>query len=418
MSSLFSLIYYCTLFALQLQDLAVSPEIRDPSLNTAKCVIQGHQPSFETTGRSVHIRAMLWFSMLFVIFSGPLLAKVLLHLYVQIALSATTGKKAVMVMLLLFNTLLNPFTSLFFVFFLVGQVIELSFESCFDLVGIILCIIVSSTVESFFFAKRSGFPFHFTSFFSLLCVTNVISYTCCWMVIGFKINPTWGLTVVPFVIFFFAAVTYATYLYFEAIHPKGYDFNLKKIKLRHGVFVYRLTLIGRCDNRQTTGDIKDDKVPFFKGFVPSHPPNAKIVCLRACLAVWLLFVIVILAGHSNTGKEMAVSEVLGTVSLYFSTAFVSWFTWKKRNSNDSISRSSPEHDPVASKHDPVALEHDPVASEHGAVAKENEPFDFLITTDYRHSEEQMPIITDSQMSLFSLEETPLRRETCLLESAV
>lgn len=322
----------------------MSPKIRDPSLNTAECVIQGHQPSFETTGPSVQIRAMLWLSMLFVIFSGPLLAKVLLDLYVQITLSASTDKKAVMVMLLLFNTLLHPFTSFFFAFFLVGQVIELSLESCFDLVGIILCIIVSSTVESFFFAKWTGFLFHFPSFLSLLCGTNVISYTCCWMVIGFKINPTWGLTVVPFVIFFFAAVTYATYLYFEVIYPTGYDFNLNKTKLCGRVFVYRLILIGRCGNRQTTEDITDDEVAFFKDFVPSHPPKAKIVCVRGCLAVWLLFVIVILAGHSNTGKEMAVGEVLGTISLYFSTAFVSWFTWKKRNSNDSISRSSSEQD--------------------------------------------------------------------------
>ena len=118
MSSLFSLIYYCTLFALQLQDLAVSPEIRDPSLNTAECVIQGHQPSFETTGRSVHIRAMLWLSMLFVIVSGPLLAKVLLDLYVRIRLSANAGKKIVMVMLLLFNGLLKPLPSIIFTLFL------------------------------------------------------------------------------------------------------------------------------------------------------------------------------------------------------------------------------------------------------------------------------------------------------------
>lgn len=332
------------MFALQLQDLAVSPEIRDPSLNTAECVIQGHQPSFETTGRSFHIRAMLWLSMLFVIFSGPLLAKVLLDLYVQSTLSVNTGKKAVMVMFLLFNNLLHPFTSFFFAFFLVVQVIKLSLESCFDLVGIIVCIIVSSTVESFFFAKWTGFPFHFPSFLSLLCGTNVISYTCCWMVIGFKINPTWGLTVVPFIIFFSAAVTYATYLYFEVIFPTGYDFNLNNTKLCGRVFVYRLTLIGRRDNRQTTEDITDDEVAFFKDFVPSHPPKAKIVCVRGCLAVWLLFVIVILAGHSNTGKEMAVGEVLGTVSLYFSTAFVSWLTWKKRNSKDRTTRYSPERD--------------------------------------------------------------------------
>lgn len=336
----------------------MSPEIRDPSLNTAECVIQGHQPSFETTGRSVHIRAMLWLSMLFVIVSGPLLAKVLLDLYVRIRLSANAGKKIVMVMLLLFNGLLKPLPSIIFALFLVGQVIVLSLESCFDLVGIILCIIFFSAFESFFY-KWTGFKFPIPSLLSLLLATNVTSYTCCWMVIGLKINPTWGLTVVLFVISFSAAVTYATYLYFEAIYPRGYDFKFNKTKRFGCGLVYSLTLLGRRGKRQTTEDIADDEVAFLKGFVPSHPPKAKIVCVRGCLAVWLLFVIVILAGHSNTGKEMAVGEVLGTVSLYFSTAFVSWFTWKKRNSKDRTARSSSEQDTkVSSNKEGLGGQHD------------------------------------------------------------
>ena len=53
----------------------MSPAIRDPSLNTAECVIKGHDPIFEAKGRSSYIRAVLWLSLIFVIVSGPLLAK-------------------------------------------------------------------------------------------------------------------------------------------------------------------------------------------------------------------------------------------------------------------------------------------------------------------------------------------------------
>ena len=43
-------------FDLQLQDRAVSPDIRDPSLNTAQCVIQGHKPKLsDTKGHSVQM---------------------------------------------------------------------------------------------------------------------------------------------------------------------------------------------------------------------------------------------------------------------------------------------------------------------------------------------------------------------------
>ena len=59
---------------LQLEDLAVSPKIQDPQLNTAECVIEGHKPDISATGRSPFIRAILWFSFIFTVCSGPLLS--------------------------------------------------------------------------------------------------------------------------------------------------------------------------------------------------------------------------------------------------------------------------------------------------------------------------------------------------------
>ena len=47
------------------QDLAVSPGIRDPRMNTAECVIEGHGIDREATGRSVYIKVIHWCSLLF-----------------------------------------------------------------------------------------------------------------------------------------------------------------------------------------------------------------------------------------------------------------------------------------------------------------------------------------------------------------
>ena len=56
----------------------MSPGIRDPRLNTAECVIEGHDPDITATGRSPYIRAILWCSFMFAVPAGPYLAFVIL----------------------------------------------------------------------------------------------------------------------------------------------------------------------------------------------------------------------------------------------------------------------------------------------------------------------------------------------------
>jgi len=57
-----------------LQDLAVSPRIQDPRLNTAECVIQGHQPRIDALEGNAFVREILWFSFLSVMVLGPMIA--------------------------------------------------------------------------------------------------------------------------------------------------------------------------------------------------------------------------------------------------------------------------------------------------------------------------------------------------------
>ena len=62
---------WCIIF-FQLQDLAVTPNLRDPRLNFAESVIEGHIQDIKTTDRS-YLRVVLWFSFLCPMFFGPFL---------------------------------------------------------------------------------------------------------------------------------------------------------------------------------------------------------------------------------------------------------------------------------------------------------------------------------------------------------
>ena len=57
-----------------MQDLAVSPKIQDPTLNTVECVIEGHEPDMDATGVISHIRGILWCSFFSVMLLGPIIA--------------------------------------------------------------------------------------------------------------------------------------------------------------------------------------------------------------------------------------------------------------------------------------------------------------------------------------------------------
>ena len=67
----------------QLEDLAVSPGVRDPRLNTADCVIEGHETDIMATGQSSYIRAILWCAFIFSFWAGPYLAEIILGVIEQ-----------------------------------------------------------------------------------------------------------------------------------------------------------------------------------------------------------------------------------------------------------------------------------------------------------------------------------------------
>ena len=273
------------LFVLQLQDLAASPAIRDPKLNTAKCIIQGHELKISAKGH--HIRTILYCSLGFVMLSGFLLSK-----YVNLALQdddddrKTPKEKNTAKAIYILCCVLS-------VLGIILLITTLGLSSSYlyhheekaspDIIIIDTIIIVYSVVLCIYFR----------CFFIVMC-SNVTSYLFCWLMIGIMINPTWGLTVALLVCSIFAALVYVVYLYFD-----------------------------------TT-----DEYP------SSDKQHTILFCVFSFLAVLLLVVIVLFAGQSYNSKETA-DEVLKTILLYFIGAFISWISWKKHPLHPGTAQNAP-----------------------------------------------------------------------------
>ena len=270
----------------------MSPNIRDPSLNTAECVIEGHDPNFKGKGRSWNTRAVLWLSLIFVLFSGPSLAKVVWDLEQNSGEDNYKNKNTAKAVCWSFY-LLSILSSLLII---AGLLLSIVYWGTFDITVIIILIIVVSLVE---FACIKG-KLCGEGGENVCCLKifggHAISYIFCWIATGIRINPTWGLTIALLVISVFAAVTYAKYLYLETF------------------------------SEGSNNPLSDT----------TYSRQVKAFLTACCLAVLILFFIVIFAGHSSNEKEMAVDEVLKTTSLYFITAFITWVTWKKQNTCPAI----------------------------------------------------------------------------------
>ena len=178
---------------------------------------------------------------------------------------------------------------------------------------------------------------------------NTICYLSCWLVIGIRINPSWGLTVALFIISIFAAFTYAVYLYLEVIYPNGYNMRERENTLQDFLWgTYTLpedsypnplsSSASNDDNSQNNNDDPNRVIAIFKYFAlleRFRGIRAIFVCILGCIAVVCFFLIVILAGPSIAVQTSAADELLKTSSLYFITAFITWATLKKRASIDT-----------------------------------------------------------------------------------
>ena len=180
---------------------------------------------------------------------------------------------------------------------------------------------------------------------------NTVCYLSCWLVIGIRINPSWGLTVALFIISIFAAFTYAVYLYLEVIYPNGY--NVRERENTRLDFLRGTYILPENGNSQNNYDLQNRAIAILKSLTFSVRSDLNrvidlftqlerirgikviFVCILGCIAVVSFFLIVILAGPSIAGQISAADELLKTSSLYFITAFITWVTLKKHASIDT-----------------------------------------------------------------------------------
>ena len=254
---------------LQLQDLAVSPKIRDPQLNTAECVIEGHEPDISATGRSPYIRAILWFSFIFTFFFGPLLALVALQTLFTLDpvntnsetnsnvsndtntednISDQSHSRGLSSDQMNFAAVSKALKWGAYLVFLPVEV-ALSISAFWflgagkappDIYVILVAIIVVGLVTGFSLKRGSFDGLHFLpqrergrycpkpSLLQLVIFVcaNLTAYHFCWLVIGMMINPLWGVILLLFVCLSVAAFIFAAYIYCWRDEKTKFSFSL------------------------------------------------------------------------------------------------------------------------------------------------------------------------------------------------
>ena len=202
----------------------MNPGIRDPRLNTAECVIQGHKPDITATGRSLYIRAMIWCSVIFVLPAGPYLAFVVWDVLkknradeLQVSLFCWCNRQ---------NPLASSVICLCFILFFVESGILLFVVVCsvsrnapFDICIIlgILIFEILRVVSVCCFKSPSCCTCGSLVNALIKIIANLTVYHFCWLVIGIMINPIWGLAVLLIVSFYCVVLAYALYKIFEAV---------------------------------------------------------------------------------------------------------------------------------------------------------------------------------------------------------
>ena len=286
----------------QLQDLASSPGIRNPELNNAECVIEGHGTDMQATGRNVEIRIMIWSSFCSTCAAfGPLYDMVVAYMvYLKVVnspeykamlcLSVLVGVSGSFICLILLSVV---------IYFSVRDGLLFYLEILLVLIPVLYFITpLSKRVRDIWNNFRSSDPGQMNSGFmwfqKLLAPLSVI-YTCffsCWMLIGIMLNPIWGLTIALAVCLVISSFNYIV---------GGYEIN-----------------------RQTVRD-------------KSMHRSLLIKWVLIFVALIFLTIVVILAGQSFNGRETA-DGIFQTTLFTALVFFTSWFSWKRLFSQRSESR--------------------------------------------------------------------------------
>ena len=304
----------------QLQDLASSPGIRNPELNNAECVIEGHGTDMQATGRSLEIRIMIWGSFCSTYLAHNPLSEIIVG-HMMVLKSEHKYEYETLLRLSVLVVILGSYIWLillsFVIYFSVRDGPCFYLDILFTLIPVFYFITpLSKGARDIWNNFRSSDPVQMNSGFvwfqKLLAPLSVI-YTCfffCWMLIGIILNPIWGLTValaVSLVISFF-----------------------------------NFTVGGYLNARQTSYD--ESTLLFFVLGLPNNNESILSYLFRkwvlSFLALTSLTIVVIFAGQSFNGRETAdgISKTVMFTSLVF---FTSWLSWKRLFSQKSERKEAP-----------------------------------------------------------------------------
>ena len=181
--------------SLQLEDVAINPGIRDPRLNTAECIAEGHTPNITATGRRSYIRIVLLSSCFCVLLIGPSLSTLILRLLKEFRkepenhpwVKSTKG----LIFFLSFAEL---------VILIIVVTCSASGNAPWDIYVILGFIFLESL--GLFGLDCSGGEDDLLLHFVTSTAANLSLYHFCWLVVGIMTNPIWGLVVLLTVSFF------------------------------------------------------------------------------------------------------------------------------------------------------------------------------------------------------------------------
>lgn len=185
----------------------MSPGIRNPELNTAECVTQGHEPNIDNPGVSHYIKPILWCSFVSVMLLGPIVARFVINF---LGNGNWEGPLIVSATIIFAVFFIVDFALIIFLIINPGLK-NIPLQICIPVVCIILEGIVLNLIQYCCFkcdicSKLEKWFRHSCIF--LPCI-NLLLYHLCWVIVGIMINPAWGLTVLFIACFVVVALLFS-----------------------------------------------------------------------------------------------------------------------------------------------------------------------------------------------------------------
>lgn len=193
-----------------LQDLAVMPNLRDPRLNFAESVIEGHTPDINTTGRS-HLKVVLWFSFLSPMILGPFLHFLVLQYLKDVTENRSLSEiccrkeKPLIRSVTIFCCVLL-LIEVIFVSISVIKSTEISRRGNFSGDFYALTVLIPEWLIICCFRCLCCKDLDISSFFSrllLIMCTSFVCYHFSWVAMGIMVNPAWGVSILLVLSLFF-----------------------------------------------------------------------------------------------------------------------------------------------------------------------------------------------------------------------